>query len=139
LFVFHEWRNINLNVRDFLNSYLWYIWYRILKYDFFGWFVTSKQFWNLIKASHTNYIPHSRFVSIHQIEITINIFLENSGILRHMLGVLSMLGKWCVGCFQINMEEFVGLCNVISLKFERVDEVSCIPICIWLMSSKLIL
>jgi hypothetical protein len=39
----------------------------------------------------------------------------------------------CVGWFKINMEEFAELCNTISLKFERVDEVSYIHVYNWLM------
>ena len=44
-----------------------------------------------------------------------NIFLENSEIIHKLFGVSSMLGISCVGCFQINREEFVDLCNTISL------------------------
>ena len=51
---------------------------------------------------------------------------------------LSMSGILCVGWFKINMEEFAKLCNTVSLKFERVDEVSYMHVCIWLMSLILI-
>ena len=36
------------------------------------------------------------------------------------------------------MEEIANLCNAISLKYERVDEVNCILICIWFTSLILI-
>jgi hypothetical protein len=51
-----------------------------------------------------------------------------------MLGVSSMFGIWCVGYLQLNKEEFVDLCNAVSLKFERENEVTCIYVCIWFMS-----
>ena len=60
------------------------------------------------------------------------IFLANNGILHWMLGISSMTWIWCVGWFQSNKEEFANLCNAISFKSERVDEVSCIHVCIWL-------
>ena len=87
---------------------------------------------------HWTTVVTSRFVFLHWFFITVNIFLANSGILLQILGVSSMSGIWCVGCLQINREEFADLCNAISLKFERADEVSCIPICIWLTSLILI-
>ena len=44
---------------------------------------------------------------IHQFFIIVNIFLVNNSILHQMLGVSSMFGSQCVGCFYINKEKIL--------------------------------
>ena len=61
---------------------------------------------------------HFKVHFVHRFLLTINIFSANSEFLHQMFGFFSMSRIWCVGCLQINREDFVDLCNTISLKLK---------------------
>ena len=74
---------------------------------------------------------------IHQLSITIRIQMQTMQTLLDPWA-LPMSRIWCVGCLQINPGRICWPLQRHLLKFERANEVSYIPICIWLTSFTLI-